>query len=102
MHSEICKFPSARFYGNNLKSARFKYRKPLEKLTPFILFTLNNSQHNHGTKDEYRNGDEVDFIKKLLDVLVVTIPTSAEVSIGVITPYRIQRSTINEMLRGVT
>lgn len=99
MHPEICKFPNTEYYDNKLVSAHFEYYKPLHKLSPFLMFSLNMSQSNHKNEEMYRNGNETNFVKKLIDVLINNIPKAVEVSIGVITPYQNQRSAILDMLK---
>lgn len=102
MHPEICKFPNAQYYANKLESANFKYRKPLHKLSPFILFSLNASQLAQKSREVYRNCNEASFIKKLVEVLISVIPRTTDVSIGVVTPYQNQRSAIIDMLKSAT
>lgn len=102
MHPEVCKFPNAQYYANKLESASFKYHKPLHKLSPFILFSLNAPLVGQKSKEVYRNCNEANFIKRLIEVLIAIIPRTTDVSIGVVTPYQNQRSAIIDMLKGAT
>lgn len=100
MHPEICKFPNEQYYGGRLESATFKYRKPLQTLNPFLIFSLNCS-HNNNRKQE-KNDIEAYFVYKLIETLLNTLPSTVTVSIGIITPYQNQRITILNLLKSVT
>lgn len=100
MHPEICKFPNEQYYRGELKSAGFKYLKPLEALEPFLIFSLANKNINQRI-EPYKSTEEACFIYKLIEALFDCIPATVHVTVGIITPYQTQRAAIHSMLKSV-
>ena len=92
MHSEICAFPSRRFYNNRL-GTHSKNDQRLFPLLPYKVFDIKDTAECKRNVKNIHNKLESDFVVKLTEKCVEVLEghpkfRNSIVRIGIITPYQ--------------
>ncbi|XP_031273034.1 probable helicase MAGATAMA 3 [Pistacia vera] len=110
MHPNIRDFPSRHFYQGRLTDSEsvsnlpdeVYYKDPL--LRPYIFYDVIHGRESHrGGSVSYQNIDEAKFGVCLYEYLQKTLKSSGlgKVSIGIITPYKLQLKCLQHEFRNV-
>lgn len=110
MHPQIRDFPSRYFYQGRLTDSEsvaslpdeIYYNDPL--LKSYLFYDITHGRESHrGRSISYQNIDEAKFCLRLYEHLQKTIKSSGvgKVSIGIITPYKLQLKCLQREFEGV-
>ncbi|KAI3689280.1 hypothetical protein L2E82_47234 [Cichorium intybus] len=111
MHPQIRDFPSRYFYQGRLTDSESVKSQPDESyhndplLRPYVFYDVTHGRESHrGGSVSYQNVHEAKFCVKLYERLMERVGGVGKVTVGVITPYKLQLKCIQrefeEVLRG--
>ncbi|EGG15164.1 Regulator of nonsense transcripts 1 like protein [Cavenderia fasciculata] len=101
MHPSISKFPSQRFYQSKLKDGEnvVKYTNSFynnAKYGPINFYNIPESQEVSENGNSLKNILESKYVFVLLKKLVQEYPEVKKMSVGIITPYKLQKKELLE------
>lgn len=99
MHSEICSFPSLKFYDNRLKTPQVLDERPYPT-KPYMVFDLRGTVENTSNPKNIINEWEADFVATLYAAVREMVPKNS--TIGIVTPYQGQKKMLRDKLDNVS
>ncbi|EGG19861.1 Regulator of nonsense transcripts [Cavenderia fasciculata] len=101
MHPSISKFPSDQFYQAKLKDGEnvVKYSNSFyndKKYGPINFYHIPDSQEDTTIGKSIKNNLEIKLVYVLLKKLVQEYPEVKKMSVGIITPYKLQKKELLE------
>lgn len=95
MNADILAWPNKYFYDRKLRNGTIGREPPLP-LRPYRVIDLESEQNS----DQFSNDKEAEFVANLIYGMIGHLESKriAHVSIGVITPYKNQRSIVEKKI----